>query len=88
MQGRSYPLCMCAKRTLSGHAGMCAQVLDLSGAEGSESGGEEGSDISGLSFTPSGRRLYVGLEGGPGQGIAAFDVNMLSRLTFGAAQLC
>ena len=69
-------------------AGMCAQVLDLSGAEGSESGLEEGSDISGLSFTPTGRRLYVGLEGGPGQGIAAFDVNMLSRLTFGSAQLC
>ena len=67
----------------------CLQVLDLSaGCEGSsDSGLEEGCDISGLSFTPSGRRLYVGLEGVPGQGIAAFDVKMLSRLTFGAAQL-
>ena len=67
---------------------MCTdQVLDMApgGSDGGAYGGE--CNISGLSFTPSGQRLYIGLEGGPEEGIAAFDVKMLSRLTFGAGQL-
>ena len=67
----------------------CAdQVLDLApgGSNGRAYGGE--CNISGLSFTPSGQRLYIGLEGATEQeGIAAFDVKMLSRLTFAAGQL-
>ncbi len=63
------------------------QVLKLDASEGECAGEEAACNVSGLSFTPSGRRLYVGLEGTPDYGIVAFDVQMLSRLTFGSAQL-
>ncbi len=47
--------------------------------------------LSGLAFTPDGKRIHVGVEGsemdmGP-HGILAFDAHMLSRITFGAAEL-
>lgn len=63
------------------------QVLKLDACEGDCAVEEGACNVSGLSFTPSGRRLYVGLEGTPEHGIVAFDVQMLSRLTFGSAQL-
>ncbi|PSC76429.1 WD40 repeat [Micractinium conductrix] len=53
------------------------QVLDV-GRPNSEP------DISGLSFSPSGRRLYVGTEGG----IAAYDVDTMGRRGFPAFELC
>ena len=65
------------------------QVIDVDASIGALLG--EPCALSGLAFTPSGQRIYVGVEGcemdiGP-HGIAAFDVQMLSRTTFGAAQL-
>ncbi len=62
------------------------QVLKVDACEGECTVDEGACNVSGLSFTPSGRRLYVGLEGTPEHGIVAFDVQMLSRLTFGSAQ--
>ncbi|CAL8471302.1 g10844 [Coccomyxa elongata] len=62
------------------------QVLKVDACEGVCTVEEGACNVSGLSFTPSGRRLYVGLEGTPEHGIMAFDVQMLSRLTFGSAQ--
>lgn len=62
------------------------QVLKVDAYEGECTVEEGACNVSGLSFTPSGRRLYVGLEGTPKHGIVAFDVQMLSRLTFGSAQ--
>lgn len=41
-------------------------------------------DISGLAFSPSGRRLYVGTEGG----ITAYDVDTVGRRSFPAYELC
>ena len=69
--------------------GPCVQVIDVDAAIGALPG--EPCALSGLAFTPSGRRLFVGVEGsemdtGP-HGILAFDAQMLSRTTFGAAQL-
>jgi hypothetical protein len=61
--------------------------LDEFLSEGEHEGSEDACNVSGLSFTPSGRRLYVGLEGTPRHGIVAFDVQMLSRLTFASVQL-
>lgn len=66
---------------------LAAQVLRLDGGDGDCAADDAACNVSGLSFTPSGRRLYVGLEGTPEHGIIAFDVQMLSRLTFGSAQL-
>ncbi|CAK0785795.1 hypothetical protein CVIRNUC_009006 [Coccomyxa viridis] len=65
------------------------QVIDVDASIGALLG--EPCALSGLAFTPSGQRIYVGVEGcemdiGP-HGIAAFDVQMLSRTTFGAAEL-
>jgi hypothetical protein len=54
-----------------------AQILDVGGATSDP-------DISGLAFAPSGRRLYVGTEGG----IAAYDVDTMSRRGFPAYELC
>ncbi|EFN56612.1 hypothetical protein CHLNCDRAFT_144373 [Chlorella variabilis] len=53
------------------------QVLDV-GSQNCEP------DISGLAFSPSGRRLYVGTEGG----IAAYNVDTTSRRGFPAFELC
>jgi hypothetical protein len=41
-------------------------------------------DISGLAFSPSGRRLYVGTEAG----LAAYDVDTMARRSFPHADLC
>ncbi len=41
-------------------------------------------DISGLAFSPSGRRLYVGTE----QGLAAYDVDTNARMTFAHVDIC
>lgn len=41
-------------------------------------------DISGLTFSPSGRRLYVGTE----EGISAFEVDTMERRGFPCAELC
>ena len=46
-------------------------------------GGEE-PHISGLAFTPSGRRLFVGLGGA---GLASLDVDTLARTTFAAGEV-
>ncbi len=68
---------------------LCMQIIDVDAAIGALPG--EPCALSGLAFTPNGRRLFVGIEGsemdtGP-HGILAFDAQMLSRTTFGAAQL-
>ena len=68
---------------------MRAQVIDVDAAVGAPPG--EPCALSGLAFTPSGRRLFVGVEGGEmdlgPHGFLSFDAQMLSRTTFGAAQL-
>lgn len=53
------------------------QVLDIGGPEGEP-------DISGMDFSPSGKRLYVGTEGG----IAAYDIDTMGRRGFPAFDLC
>ncbi len=65
------------------------QIIDVDAAIGALPG--EPCALSGLAFTPNGKRIYVGIEGsemdmGP-HGILAFDAEMLSRITFGAAEL-
>eukprot|EP00887_Chlorella_sp_A99_P001147 scaffold14.g1147.t1 len=54
------------------------QVLQLRGPLGEEP------DISGLSYSPSGRSLYVGTE----DGIAAYDVDTLARRCFAEGAIC
>lgn len=54
------------------------QVLQLRGLL------EEEPDISGLAFSPSGRRLYLGTE----EGIAAYDVDVLARRCFAEGAVC
>ena len=68
---------------------LCMQIIDVDAAIGALPG--EPCALSALAFTPNGRRLFGGIEGsemdtGP-HGILAFDAQMLSRTTFGAAQL-
>jgi hypothetical protein len=68
---------------------MHVQIINIDAAIGGLPG--EPCALSGLAFTPDGKRIYVGVEGsemdmGP-HGILAFDAHMLSRITFGAAEL-
>lgn len=68
---------------------MHVQIINIDAAISGLSG--EPCTLSGLAFTPDGKRIYVGVEGsemdmGP-HGILAFDAHMLSRITFGAAEL-
>ncbi|KAI7835493.1 hypothetical protein COHA_010610 [Chlorella ohadii] len=53
------------------------QVLDVGGQDCEP-------DISGVAFSPSGRRLYVGTEGG----LAAYDIDTMGRRGFPAYELC
>ncbi|KAL4441455.1 hypothetical protein ABPG77_001959 [Micractinium sp. CCAP 211/92] len=53
------------------------QILDVGGQDCEP-------DISGLAFSPSGRRIYVGTEGG----ISAYDVDTMGRRGFPAFELC
>ena len=82
-------LCMAAHQSIIHHFALDLQIIHVDAALGARLG--EPCALSGLAFTPSGKRLYVGVEGcemdaGP-HGIAAFNVHMLSRITFGAAEL-
>ena len=63
------------------------QIIDVWAAVGVRAG--ERCALSGLAFTPSGKHLYVGVEGCEMEphGIVAYDVQMLSRITFGTAEL-
>ena len=60
------------------HSPLAVQVLPVS------PGGELDLDISGLAFSPTGRRLYVGTE----EGIAAYEVDTTARRGFPLAELC
>ncbi|PRW50831.1 WD40 repeat isoform A [Chlorella sorokiniana] len=53
------------------------QVLDVGGQDCEP-------DISGIAFSPSGRRLYVGTEGG----LAAYDIDTMGRRGFPTYELC
>ncbi|KAF8055820.1 SPCC4G3.03 [Scenedesmus sp. PABB004] len=61
------------------------QVLRLSGASPGASPGRGGRalDVSGLAFSPSGARLWVGLE----ECVMGYDVDSLTRRTFGTADI-